>query len=1044
LLAKGEGALLLRGLGTKLARVFRLVARWGNKGRNGFLLALLWLVALAGGAGFSIAYGADGSGLSFDIWQVQQGLEQNPITAVVQTRDGYLWLGTYTGLLRFDGVRVTTFGSVNTPGLLNSRVTSLYEDSQGVLWIGHETGEVTRYSGGEFHPAGRVAGWPGGAVEAITTDEGGDLWLLNNTGILVRLRDGRSLLPPGGGSASRKVGLSREPSGKVWLAGNGKVATLVRGELMPFTFDDVSGTNFFERVIPAQDGGLWVMESTGLRKWREGRWVMDLGMCPCESGYVTDLLETRSGKLLAGTVRDGLYLLTPWAKPLHFARTNGLSHDWVRALCEDREGNIWIGTGDGLNALRPRKVQMINSPDEWQGRAVLSFVVGRAGDPWVGTEGAGLYHREGNRWTCVTETNGLSNLFVWSVLSTRAGELFVGTWGGGLFVKRGDRFEASGELSRITAPVVALYEGSHRELWIGTTLGLHRYEGGKLTWSAGKELLGSPDVRAITETPDGALWFGTLGGGLGCLKDDTLKQFRKTNGLSSDFVLSLYAETDGTLWIGTSDNGLCRLRGGHFATISTPQGMLASIISQIADDGAGNLWLGSHQGILRVSKADLNRCADGQAASVRCLSYGKAEGLATLKCSGGFQPNVCQSADGRLWFPTAKGLAVIDPRGFTTNMVPPPVVIEELLVDQQPVKIPGSGAANRSDGSRPELKIPPGKQQFELRYTGLSFTAPDKVRFKYKLDGLGQDWVDAGTRREATFGYLSPGTYMFRVTACNNDDVWNPEGASLSFTVLPYFWQTWWFRTVVLVVGAGGIAALAMWVARRRVRRRVAQLERQRALERERARIARDIHDDLGSSLTRISLLSQGVRAALADHEAAAADADQIYATARELTRAMDEIVWAVNPQHDTLDSLVAYLGRFAQSFLSTAGIRCRLDVPLHLPPSPLTSEIRHNTFLAFKEALNNVVKHAHASEVRISMELKPDGFMLVVADNGRGFSWEPQKGMTVAGADGSRPGGGNGLVNMQKRLEEVGGCCGWDTAPGEGTRAKLIIMVKA
>jgi len=1024
--------------------VFPLTARWENKGRAAALLAILWCCAQGLGVDQGTAYGRDVSSLPYDVWQVEQGLEQNPVTSVVQTRDGYLWLGTYTGLLRFDGVRVTVFDSARTPGLRNSRVTSLYQDPAGVLWIGHETGEATRYCTGEFQPAGRVATWPGGAVEAITTDENGDLWLLSDTGILVRMKDGHAVALPSGGSASRKVGLSRERGGKVWVAGNGRVATLMRGELVPFGFDDPSGTNFFERVVPAQDGGLWVMSSSWLRKWQDGRWVMDLGVCPCEAGYVTELLETRSGKLLAGTVRDGLYLLTPGGEPLHFSRTNGLSHDWVRSLCEDHEGNIWVGTGGGLNALRPRKVRMLSPPDVWQGRAVLSFVVGRAGDAWVGTEGAGLYHRYGDQWTRFTEGSGLANLFVWSVLETKPGELYVGTWGGGLLVRRGDRFASPGDLSRVTAPVVALYEGSQGELWIGTTLGLYRYEAGKLTWSAGKEKLVSPDVRAITESADGALWFGMLGGGLGCLKDGTLKQFRKQDGLSSDFVLALYPEDDGTLWVGTSDNGLCRLREGKFATISSRQGLLASIVSEIADDGSGNLWLGSHQGILRVSKADLNRCADGDTESVRCLSYGKAEGLTSQKCSGGFQPNVCQTTDGRLWFPTAKGLAVIDPGSFTTNTVPPPVVIEELLVEDQPVNIQTNRSADRPAGSRPELQIPAGKRRFEVRFTGLSFVAPDKVRFRHKLEGLEHEWSEAGTKRFAQYSYLPPGSYTFRVIACNNDDVWNEEGASLSFVVLPQVRQTWWFKAALLALGTGAGAIVAMRVARRRVHRRLEQLERQRALERERARIARDIHDDLGSSLTRISLLSQSALAELKDGQPAAADVNEIYTTARELTRAMDEIVWAVNPQHDTLDSLVAYLGRFAQNFLSAAGIRCRLDLPVHLPSRQLTAEIRHNTFLAFKEALNNVVKHAQASEVRISLELKPEGFMLVVADNGRGFQWDPRTGQTEPATDGSRLAGGNGLVNMQKRLEEIGGCCGWDTAPGEGTRAKLVIVVTA
>lgn len=1026
-----------------LPHVFPPTARWNCLSRAGFLLRVLWVYACVGGPALSGAYGGDTSKSSYGVWQVEEGLEQNPVTSVVQSRDGYLWAGTYTGLMRFDGVHVTAFDSATAPGLQNSRITSLYEDASGVLWIGHESGDLSQLSNGEFRPAGRARNWPGGAVEQIAADESGDLWALSDLGILIRMRDGHTVEPPGGASPSRKVFLSRERSGKLWITANGRVTILEHGLLAPFEFDGPQGTNYVERVVPARDGGLWVMGNARLRKWRDDRWVLDLGDCPCERGFVTDLMEARSGTLLAGTLRDGLYLMAPGAETQHFARTNGLSHDWVRALGEDREGNLWVGTGGGLDVLRPRKVAMLNPPDDWQGRAVLSFTVRPQGNAWIGTEGAGLYRYHAGQWTSFTEDRGLANLFVWSVLATRRGELFVGTWGGGLMVKQGDRFESPGDLSRITAPVVALYEGQQGELWIGTTVGLQRYEAGKITWSAGKEKLVSPDVRAIAETPDGALWFGMLGGGLGRLKAGVLEQFRKPDGLSSDFVLALYPEADGTLWIGTSDSGLCRLRQGKYASISAAQGLLANVVSQIADDGAGNLWLGSHHGILRVSKSDLNRCADGEVKTVPCLSYGKAEGLASPKCSGGFQPGVCKTADGRLWFPTSRGLAIIDPRNFTTNTIPPPVVIEDLIVEGKPVKLPAPVTGDRGAAAA-ELAIPAGKQSFEIHYTGLSFAAPAKVRFRYRLDGLEDAWMDAGTRRLAAYGYLAPGTYRFRVLACNNDDVWSVQEASLGFRVLPRFWQTWWFEGSAAFAATAAVCLGVIVLTRRRERGKLERVARQHGLERERARIARDIHDDLGASLTRISLLSQSARAELNDQHAAASDVDQIYTTARELTRAMDEIVWAVNPKHDTLDSLVAYLGRFAQSFLSTAGIRCRLDVPLNLPAWALTAEIRHNVFLAFKEALNNVVKHARASEVRISLELKPGGFMLVVADNGRGFEWDPRKGQAVTAADGSRSAAGNGLGNMQKRLEEVGGCCGWDTAPGEGTRARLAVAVKS
>src|SRR5437588_2458901 len=328
-----------------------------------------------------------------------------------------------------------------------------------------------------------------------------------------------------------------------------------------------------------------------------------------------------------------------------------------------------------------------------------------------------------------------------------------------------------------------------------------------------------------------------LGGGLGRLKDGTLKQFRKRDGLSSDSVLSLLADADGTLWMGKSDNGLCRLKEGKFSAIGMAQGLLGRIISQIAEDEAGNLWLGSHHGILRVRKADLQRCAEGQVKSVACLSYGRAEGLASPKCTGGFQPAVCKSRDGRLWFPTVKGLAIIDPANVTTNALAPPVVIEEFLAEGQPIKLPSTLGTGRR-AKQPIVEVPAGKQRFEIHYTALSFTAPDKVRFRHKLEGLERDWTDPQTSRVAPYSYLPPGAYTFRVIACNNDEVWNTTGASLAFTVLPHIWQTWWFQGSALGFGAAAVAAGVLGVTRRHERRKLERLERQRAIERERARIA--------------------------------------------------------------------------------------------------------------------------------------------------------------------------------------------------------------
>jgi ligand-binding sensor domain-containing protein/signal transduction histidine kinase len=980
--------------------------------------------------------GAAASGSYFPIGPAQTGWPESAVTCIVQSRQGYLWLGTYHGLLRFDGVRFTSFTSGNTPGLANGLITALREDAQGTLWIGHETGQVTCFRNGGFESSVLSNSWPGGGVEAIVSDQDDDVWLLNDTGWLYRVRDAKTTQVPGGASPTRKVAMVRGPDGKVWLVANGRINTLEHGTIAPFRIEAAS--DFFERALPAPDGGLWVLGNQRLRKWLGGRWAAELDAGVPTPGNVSVLFATSDGTVLVGTLRDGLLLLKPGIEPVRFERANGLSHHWVRALCEDREGNIWIGTGAGLNSLRPRKVQTLQSPDDWQGCAVLSLAPDPDGSVWIGTEGAGLYHYIDGQWNSFTGADGLSNPYVWSVLQTRGRQLYVGTWGGGLLVKRGERLVAEGELSQITAPVVSLYEGHEGEVWIGTTLGLYCYSAGKVALCAGKDKLAFPDIRAITQTADGRLWFGMTGGGLGCLKDGKINQFRKADGLGSDFVVCLYAEPGGTLWIGTSDHGLTRLKEGRFAAITTAVGLPSDIICHIVSDGRGDLWMGSHHGILRAGLADLNRCADGASSTVPCLDYGKAEGLVSEMCSGGFQPGASMSADGRLWFPTAKGVGIVNPANVVPNTNVPPVVIEELRVDGQLVP----GARVRSHFPGHPIQIPPGRHSFEIRYTGLSFTAPDKVRFRYKLDGLEQEWKEAGPTRVAEYSYLPPAAYTFHVTACNNDELWNQTGASLGFAVLPFFWQTLWFQIFSVGAGVGLVGAGALWASRLRVRRKVEQLERQRALERERARIARDIHDDLGASLTRITMLSQSVRSEVEALPETAAEADQIYGTARELTRALDEIVWAVNPRHDTLDSLVTYLGRFAQQFLSAAEIRCRLDVPVNLPAWALTSEVRHNVFLAFKEALHNVLQHAQATEVRVSLELQSGGFKLSIADNGCGFDTAAAKFNSMPRLEGARLSVGNGVYNMRKRLEEVGGRCEWETAPGEGTRVKFLISV--
>jgi ligand-binding sensor domain-containing protein/signal transduction histidine kinase len=950
-------------------------------------------------------------------WQMENGLPQNKVTAIVQTQDGYLWLGTYNGLARFDGVHFAVFDDNTSSQLLSSRITSLCEAPDGVLWIGDESGHVTQYKNGQFLAAAFHPQWKGGKIYEIATDQSGDVWLMNEWGELARARDGLVLLPPSG-PVAKVVSMVRSPDGTIWIDREGVISGLNHARLTPLQID-----GYIQGICASRDGGLWVAYGSQVRKWKNGKWVTDPQPAPWGGNIITKFKELESGALAAGTPDNGLFIISSGQQTLHFNRTNHFPSDWILSLWEDREGNLWNGTGAGLVMMRANNIQTFFPPDQWQGRAVLSVCPGTKNALWIGTEGAGLYRLQNGAWTKFVSEQGIRNPYIWSLAEDSAGRLHAGTWGGGLFIQQHGGFIIAPGMTNLTPPMPSLLSETN-SLWIGTTEGLLHYQDGKAAW-INRDGARFGDVRAMVRDKQGALWIGTAGNGLFWMNSQTVHQFRATNGLSSDFIECLHMDEDGTMWIGTFGGGLNRFRDGHFSVVNSREGLPNNIIGDIETDTHGYFWMSSYGGILRVSRVELNQCADHRTSRINCLVYGIDDGLPTLECSEGLQPAGCRTGDGRLWFPTAKGLVSIDPANVTTNSLPPPVVIEAMLVDDHPFN--------------PPFRVPPGHHRFDFQYAGLSFVAPEKMQFKCRLSGLDKDWVNLKTKRLASYDYIPPGDYSFQVTACNNDGVWNQTAASMTFSVLPFFWQTIWFRSAMvaaLIVFSGG---LVWFDTRRRMRQRLEKLERERAVERERARIAQDIHDDLGASLTRITMLSQSARGETQLPEPITINLERIYVTAREVTRAMDEIVWAVNPRHDWLDSLANYLSRFAYEYLNAMEIRCRLEVPLELPSLPVTAEVRHNLFLAFKEALHNIVKHATANEARVELKLEAATLMLIVADNGRGFD---VTSLPKIRAKEDRIANGNGLANMNRRLAEIHGMCDVLSEPGRGTTVKFTVRL--
>ncbi|MEY2466562.1 MAG: hypothetical protein QOD03_1083, partial [Verrucomicrobiota bacterium] len=621
------------------------------------------------------------------------------------------------------------------------------------------------------------------------------------------------------------------------------------------------------------------------------------------------------------------------------------------------------------------------------------------------------------------------------------GSVWVGTWGGGLYQWTAGQFKDLGlQASLHQKSPRSLLVTHNGDLWIGADSPdiLYRLRGDKLQTFALPP--GHRFIRAMAEDAVGNFWAGASDGLLVRVTGDVLvDETAKSSSLS---IRCLHGAANGDLWIGYAGAGAGRLRDGSITRFSADQGLPNDYVAQIMTDNRGSVWFASNQGIFQVRESDFDGVANGLATRVWPIVYGRSEGLPGLQASFDFCPDSLRSSDDRLFFSMLSGLAEVRLDYSRLNYRPPNVLIERVTDDKQIFAVyqafttaSSTNAAAPMElshhGDKEELRLPPGLPQVQFEFTALSFVASDNVQFRYQLEGLDKDWVDAGTRRVASYTHPPPGHYRFKVIACNNDGIWNKTGDTLSVTFEPYFWETSWFKLAVILSSFAALCGVVVWVLRRRHRLVVERLEQQRALELERNRIARDLHDDLGIGLTEIGLLGDLVSASDGLQQAGRERLQEITDRARMLVASLDEIVWAINPTNDTSQSLMEYFFEYAQKLLGRAGIRCRLEVIEPMPNGKLNMEERHEVFHAFKEALNNVIRHAGATEVQVSLSAEKGELFVCVADNGCGF--------VTPGGEGSR----DGLVGMRERLLRLGGRCEINGSSGSGTTVTFIIPMQ-
>ncbi len=783
----------------------------------GLLAAALLAALLAAPRARALDPGRRTTQYVVDSFTQDDGLPQNTVNAIAQTPDGYLWLGTEEGLVRFDGVRFTVFDRKTTPELRNNFVMALHVDRTGSLWIGTFGGGLVRLRGGRFELFTRAQGLPSERIRSLGADRSGDLWIATGGGGLGRYVGGRlSTLSEKQGLASNRVwSAAADGRGRLFIGTfGGGLQVLEDGKLVARSLGSGPAALLVRPTLVDADGSLWAgTDGAGLFRVRDDG-VTAFG--PAEglpSLSIRTLLRDRDGSLWVGTDGAGVHRFRD-GRFEPFTTRQGLANDFVVSLFEDREGSLWIGTsGGGLVRLRDGKFANVSTRDGLGNDVVRAVLEDRDGSLWAGTTGGGVTRFSGGRATTLTTADGLASDQVFSLHEDPAGRVWIGTDGAGVNVLERGRLRrlttADGLVNDRVRAIVSDGEGA---VWLGTVSGLSRWKDGRFTTFTPENGLPGSSIRALLAGRDGSLWIGSDGGGLGRLKDGEFKTWRAAHGLSSPRVFSLHEDERGTLWVGTSGGGLNRLSDGKLAAITSAHGLHDDVVFQVLEDGKGFLWMSSNHGVFRVARDELDAFADGRLPRVTSEAFGKADGMGSAECNAG-SPAGIRTRDGRLLVATIKGITSIDPGRLPTNPLPPPVLVEELLVDGRTVPLGET------------VRIGPGTERIELRYTATSLAVPARVRFRHRLEGFDRSWVDAGTARSATYTNLRHGWYRFRVVAANDDGVWNETGAELSLSLAPFFYQTWWFLSLAagLVLGAA-LAAHRLRI--RRLKRRERELER--------------------------------------------------------------------------------------------------------------------------------------------------------------------------------------------------------------------------
>lgn len=953
------------------------------------------------------------------IWQTKDGLPVNTIRNVTQSADGYLWLATDEGVVRFDGARFVTFGPESTPAIAKG-IFTVAATRGGDLWIGTFRDGAIRLRNNQIESFTTENGLVSNSVRAIYEARDGSIWFGTQSGGVSRLKDNVFT----NFTNNRLVGNSswafaETNDGSLWIGTSDNLIRYKKGSLTSFDVADgmIAGKSIRALCVD-QDDRLWIGGKNGLSVWHNGAFNNYAKQVNLKESRVYDIHEDNHGNIWIGTYGGGITRFRNGISTT-FSAEQGLSNDVIMALFEDNEGSLWVATeSGGLNQFHDGSITPLSVREGLVDNSVWSILESQNGDLWFGTDG-GLSRLRNGEFRNFTTENGLPVKSPWSLRETRDGMLWIGSRSHGLTrLQNSDRFQPVELPLQIFDGVVrAIYEDRLGNLWFATAGdGLLRWRNNEKKLFTVEDGLANDNVYTLLETRDGTLWIGTHKG-LQQFSNDKFLTFSQLDGLPSDWIRALHEDADGALWIGT-DKGLARLKNKQITAFTTRDGLFHDALHAILSDDAGNLWVSCNTGIFRVSKSELEQFERGEIRKFKSIVYGVSDGMKSREANGGLQPAGWRSRDGKLWFATAAGAVMIDPSNLRENHLPLNVIIEEIAFDQ------------KTQQAVEKLNVPADINRVEFRFSAPNFRAPEKLKFEYQLVGYDDNWHEAeSSQRQIAYTNLPPGNYTFRVKADGNSSAaQNEAGTSLAFYVEPRFYQTIWFYLLCAGAATGVGFLLYNW--------RLQQVKSRFAMVlAERTRIAREIHDTLAQGFVGTTLQ---LEAAEAMFDAAPEQAKEHLAQAKTLAkRSLSEArrtIWELRHESETNFNLAAELEKFVARAVAKMSVTATFRIVG--TERKLPGAVAENLYRIVQEAFINALKHSRAKRVEVELHFEPHDVFIVVTDNGKGFDAARNVG------NETDTNGSFGMVGAIERARLINAELKTESQVGVGTTVKVQVRI--